>query len=121
MRAILYVLSVALVMGLAFWAYHQNYRTKQALGELEALRDEIARLSAELEVLNDEWAYLNRPDRLRELALATFDRLQLLPLDASQFGRVDEIAFPVTPLPVPLGPISEPIEVIGHLDEETVQ
>ncbi|RMD92380.1 MAG: cell division protein FtsL [Alphaproteobacteria bacterium] len=117
MRALVYLSSLLAVMGLAFWAYQESYRTREALAEVEGLRRDIARLAAELEVLSDEWAYLNRPDRLRELADINFDRLGLLPMTAAQFGRVDEIAYPTTPL-VPLGAVLDGVEVMGRLEEE---
>ena len=48
---------------------------------------------ARLSILKAEWAYLNRPDRLTELVDLNFDRLQLVPLRASNFLEVDEINF----------------------------
>lgn len=94
MRSALYVLSFMTVIGLAFWAYRENYETQDALTRAEDLRRDIAATQQRLSVLNAEWAYLNRPDRLRELADLNFERLGLLPLHPQQFGRVDQVAFP---------------------------
>jgi hypothetical protein len=95
MRSLLYVLTAFSVIGLAFWAYHENYRTQEALNETEALQREIGLARGRLGVLRAEWAYLNRPDRLRELADLNFDRLGLLPLAPEQFGRIDQVSYPV--------------------------
>lgn len=110
MRSLFYMFTVLAVIGLAFWAYHENYKTQAALSEAAALNDEIGTLRARVAKLNAEWAYLNRPDRLRDLAELNFGRLQLLPLTSDQFGRVDQVAFP--PLPAQLV-ITDPIDVTG--------
>lgn len=93
MKSILYVLTALSVFGLALWAYQENYRTQQVLKETQSLQRQIGTAQARLAVLNAEWAYLNRPDRLRELADLNFERLGLLPLRAEQFGRADLIAY----------------------------
>jgi hypothetical protein len=112
MRAMIYILSAFAVMGLAFWAYKENYRTQLALRQVDGLQHDIGQLRETLGVLRAEWAYLNRPDRLRELADINFDRLGLLPLDPRHFGRVDQIAFP----PMPLAAITNAIDVVGTLE-----
>ena len=94
MRSLFYVLSALSVIGLAYWAYHENYRTQDAQARAETLQHRIARARERLRVLNAEWAYLNRPDRLRELAEINFDRLQLMPFQPYQFGRIDQVAYP---------------------------
>ena len=94
MRTILYGLLAATVVGLGFWAYHENYKTQNAMAEAEAIQREIGDARARLAVLRAEWAYLNRPDRLRDLAEINFDALGLLPFQPEQFGRVDEIPYP---------------------------
>lgn len=94
MRTLLFVTTALAVIGLAFWAYRENYRTQQAIAEAEALQRDIARARERLGMLRAEWAYLNRPDRLRELAEMNFDRLELLPFRPEQFGRVEQVAYP---------------------------
>ncbi|MEE9389018.1 MAG: cell division protein FtsL [Paracoccaceae bacterium] len=113
MRPLLYILSAFAVMGLAFWAYQENYETQQALRDVDGLQREIGDLREELSVLRAEWAYLNRPDRIRELADINFDRLGLLPLAPRQFGRVDQISFPAAPFE----PITHSIDVAGTIKE----
>lgn len=94
MKGFLYVLTALAVFGLAFWAYRENYATQQVLADTRKLQQDIGAARARLNVLRAEWAYLNRPDRLMDLAEANFDRLGLLPLRPDQFGHIDEIAYP---------------------------
>ncbi len=112
MRSMIYVLSALAVMGLAFWAYQENYETQQALRDVDSLQGDIGDLREELGVLRAEWAYLNRPDRLRELADINFDRLGLLPLSPRQFGRVDQITYPTAIL----APITNAVDVVGTIE-----
>ncbi|MDU8911170.1 cell division protein FtsL [Aestuariicoccus sp. MJ-SS9] len=108
MRSLLYATTFMAVIGLAFWAYHENYKTQAALDEVEDLSRDIAAARARLAVLRAEWAYLNRPDRLRDLAELNFDRLGLLPLRPDQFGRVDQVAYPPQ---LPMLAIGTPIDI----------
>ena len=110
MRSLFYLLSALAVIGLAFWAYRENYQTQEAIAEAETLQRDIARARERLRVLNAEWAYLNRPDRLRDLAEINFDKLGLLPLQPYQFGRVDQVSYPSEELL----PITNPVDVISQ-------
>ena len=94
MRPLLYVLSALAVMGLAFWAYRQNYATQDSLKEVASLQREIGQLHEALGMQQAEWAYENRPTRLRELAMLNFDKLDLLPMTPEQFGDIAGIALP---------------------------
>ncbi|MEB8385730.1 cell division protein FtsL [Rhodobacteraceae bacterium KMM 6894] len=96
MRSLFYVLSALAVIGLAYWAYHENYQTQAAIGHAEQLKRDIAQSRQRLRVLNAEWAYQNRPDRLRQLAEMNFDRLQLSAIQAQQFGPIDQVPLPPT-------------------------
>jgi hypothetical protein len=95
MRAILYVLAAFGVIGLAIWAYQQSQATQEARAEARQLRAEIRSLTEELSVQRAEWAFLNRPQRLRELVELNFARLGLLPMEGSQFGQIAEIPYPM--------------------------
>jgi hypothetical protein len=112
MRTFLYILTTLSVIALAFWAYRENYATQGALAETRALRGEIREAHERLSMLKAEWAYLNRPDRLRDLASINFDRLGLLPLRSEQFGHVDQVAYP----PDPILEISDVVEVANLLE-----
>ena len=95
MKSFLYVVTALAVLGLAVWAYRQNYETQAKLREVRELRLEIADLRERAGVLRAEWAYLNRPERLTDLADMNFDRLGLLPLRPDHFAQVDQISYPI--------------------------
>ncbi len=109
MRSFLYVLSALAVLALAFWAYRENYATQDVLRDVRGLQGDIADLREALSVQRAEWAYLNRPDRLRDLATINFDRLGLLPLQPEQFGHPQDVAYPSLALPE----LSGTVDVIG--------
>ncbi len=98
MRGLLYVLAALGVIGSAFWAYQENYKTQDSIAHVRSLNRQIAAAHTRLRMLNAEWAYLNRPDRLRDLVDLNFDRWGLLPLMPDGFGRIDQVAYPAAPL-----------------------
>jgi len=94
MRSFLYIFSGLMVISLGYWAYHENYDTQASMREVRTLHRQIGLSHERLNVLQAEWAYLNRPDRLRDLAELNFDRLGLLPLMPDGFGRIEQIDYP---------------------------
>ncbi len=111
MRSLLFVLTALSVIGLAFWAYHENYTTQEAQARAEQLQRDIGQTRQRLRMLRAEWAYLNRPDRLRDLVDLNYDRLGLLPLQPFQFGKIDQVAYPPQDLP-----ITNPVDVSNMED-----
>ena len=99
MRSLLYLGCVLVVMALAFWAYRENYRTQSAISEMGNIQREISVLREDLGVLRAEWAYLNRPERLRDLVGLNFDRLKLVPMQQGQTVDLDNIDYPKPPAP----------------------
>jgi len=117
MRSILFVLAGLMVMGLAFWSYQENYKTRDVISDVRALNAQIGNSHERLGMLRAEWAYLNRPDRLTDLAELNFERLGLLPLMPDGFGRVDQVIYPipdVLPIIVPIEVGSTPATVEGE-------
>ena len=117
MRSLMFFSATAIVFALAVWAYYENYKPNAALAEVEALLREISALQKRVAVLNAEWAYLNRPDRLRALADAHFDDLGLLPFEPGQFGTVNDVSHPLPEcdaLPIV-------VETFASIDAETAQ
>ncbi len=106
MRGVPLILAALAVIGLGYWAYHQTILTQQAIREVERLQREIGAERERLAVLRAEWAYLNRPDRLRELVDFNFERLGLLPMVPEQFGTVAELPLP-RPAPDPATQVEE--------------
>jgi len=94
MRGFPTFLAALAVIGLGYWAYHQTILTQAAIRDVERLQQEIGAERERLSILRAEWAYLNRPDRLRELVDFNFERLQLLPMVPEQFGTVAELPSP---------------------------
>jgi len=116
MRTFLYLLTMLSVISLAFWAYRENYATQGVLAETRALRLDIREAHERLSMLKAEWAYLNRPDRLQDLAEINFDSLGLLPLRPEQFGHVEQVAYPPDPI-IEITDILEVANLDGTADE----
>jgi hypothetical protein len=114
MRPAFAVLAFLAMIASGFWAYRENYQTQAAVRELRDLQTDIGALREALGVQRAEWAYLNRPDRLRDLVDLNFDRLGLMPMDPSQFGRAAQVAYPA--LAPQLPQITSPVEVGGTVD-----
>lgn len=99
MRAVLYVLAFLVLIASGFWAYQENYSTQAEIREVRKLQREITNLREALSVQRAEWAYLNRPDRLRELVGLNFEALGLMPMEPAQFGAPAQVAYPPPALP----------------------
>lgn len=113
MRSLLYLCTALGVIALAAWAYRENHLTQQAMNQRGALEREIASLNEAISIQRAEWAYLNRPDRLRELVDMNFVSLRLVPITAAHFGEIGHVVYP---LPTPRAEIIDSIEVYGAIE-----
>lgn len=115
MRGVILFLGAVCVMALGFWSYQENYKTRDAITDVRGLHRDIGAAHERLSILRAEWAYQNRPDRLRDLVDLNFDRLGLLPLMPDAYGDITQVIYP---LPDIL-PITDPIDVRNYVPEQT--
>jgi hypothetical protein len=97
MKLLLHLSAAVLVVLCATWAYRVNYATQEAMNRVADLRRAIAGEREAIAVLQAEWAYLNRPDRLSELVALNAETLGLVELTPDQFGEAAMVAFPPEP------------------------
>jgi hypothetical protein len=116
MRTLLFVLPGLAIMALAFWAYSENYETQQSLSDMRDLQARIGTERETLAILKAEWAYLNRPERLRDLVDLNFERLALLPLAPHHFAGVEQIPYP-RPAEFAIDPVTGATTLSGALTE----
>ena len=107
------------VLALAFWAYQENYKTRQALADVREVQREIGLLNERLSVLRAEWAFLNRPGRLRELVELNYKTLHLMPMAPDHFGRLDQVSYPRKPEPELPDPDPLTVPVVASAEGET--
>jgi hypothetical protein len=96
-KLLLRLCAIVMVVVCATWAYRVNYATQEAMNRVADLEDAIAAEREALAVLNAEWAYLNRPDRLRALVAENAEVLGLVELTPDHFGDVAMVAYPPEP------------------------
>ncbi|MEM6620534.1 MAG: cell division protein FtsL [Pseudomonadota bacterium] len=114
MKTPLYVICCGLIVAMAYWAYKENYRTQASLRRVAALQADIAAERVAISVLRAEWAYLNRPERLRELVALTFPDLGLMPLMPEHFADAELVAYPAPPAPE--AEIKDPVSTAAPLN-----
>ena len=104
------IVGVFMVMLFATWAYRVNNDTRDAMGRVASLQREIRSERETIAVLEAEWAYLNRPDRLLALSEEHFTELRLMPLHPDHFSDPMKVAYPTPEDPL----LAELIEAAIH-------
>ena len=94
MKTFLYLLAGVLVVFAASWTYKVNYQVQAAEDRVASLQRAIKREREAIAVLGAEWAYLNRPERLRALSETYYNELRLMPINASHFAELRDVPLP---------------------------
>lgn len=89
----------ALAVGVGIGLYFAKHEVRDLEERLEVLHGAISQQRENIHVLEAEWAYLNRPERLAELGSRL---LELQPVAASRIVTLD--AFPPAPAAAPARP-----------------
>jgi len=92
--SVITVVPVAAAAVLAIGLYAMKYEVARLETRANELQRSLVAQTETLGVLQSEWSYLNRPDRLRELALR---HLTLVPVAVQQIGALDEIPLRAAP------------------------
>lgn len=91
MKLFLYASAAAIVVLFGAWTFKVNYETRDAKIRVAQLQREIADERESISVLRVEWAYLNRPERLRVLSETYFMELRLMPIHAEHFADHSDV------------------------------
>jgi hypothetical protein len=89
------VLIVVMVCAAGF-TYTTKHDAEAELSKLRKLEAAIRFEEETIDVLKADWSLLTQPARLQKLAEAYRDELHLVPVEAHQIGRLDEL--PARPL-----------------------
>ncbi len=95
MRGFIYVMAFLGLLGLGAWAYSENYDMRAQERQIAELQAEIGGMRDAISTQRAEWAYLSRPERLRELVNLNFDRLELMPMEPAQLGSARAVDYPM--------------------------
>ena len=95
-------LSTVFSLGLAgiagFWLFQTSQNVQQAEHQLRGLKAQLSKEQEAMRVLEAEWDYLNRPDRLEELAR---QYLKMQPIDPAFLVRDGDVLPDHVPMIVP--------------------
>ncbi len=69
----------------AVWAYQVNYEARAIKREIQDLDNKIQSVKNRINLLEAEWAFLNRPKRLARLVDENFSTLRLVPITRDHF------------------------------------
>ena len=106
MRYIFYSVLLFFLAFSAVWAYRVNYDTREVVSRIKLIKAKIHSEEEKLSMLEGEWAYLNRPERLHVLSDQFFSYLGLMPISTENYANIDAIKIkPITELGSPMGTI----------------
>lgn len=88
MIRLLHIIAITALIASAAWAYTIKYETLYYVEQVAKLKSKVQRERDIIAVLQAEWQYLDRPDRLQE---AADQHLDLQPMKIQQLARLSDL------------------------------
>ncbi len=95
MNRMIVIIGLAALFALVFSVYHVERRVENLRAELKTINRQIAEDKNSMRVLNAEWSYITRPERLQKMAA---QHLNVHYVIAAQIKDIEEI--PLRPVMV---------------------
>ena len=92
MRLIFPLFLIVPTVLILWWSTSVKYDTRQLRKEITAINQQISDTKVALGLLQAEWTYLNRPERLQQLAFEHFEHLKLMTLTKNEFSSLGSFA-----------------------------
>ncbi|MCY4541156.1 MAG: hypothetical protein OXB95_01985 [Rhodobacteraceae bacterium] len=92
MRLIFPLFLIVPTVLLLWWSTSVKYDTRQLRRELTTINRQIDDTKLALGLLQAEWSYLNRPERLQQLAFDHYEQLKLLTLTKNEFSSLNRFS-----------------------------
>ncbi|MGY6708848.1 MAG: cell division protein FtsL [Rhizobiaceae bacterium] len=85
------IVLIAVMISAAAFTYKTKHDAENRYSEIRRLETQIRVQENAVDVLRADWSLLTQPSRLQRLAERYDEDLGLVPAEAQQFGRIDEI------------------------------
>lgn len=105
MNRLVGILSTVLAIAMSIAVFQITYMVDDLEDELRQLNSSILEEQKNMQVLQGEWAHLNDPDRLRDLAQRF---LQLEPISGEQVVKIDDLPADAAALPAATEAVAAP-------------
>ena len=93
------IVLIAVMVSAAAFTYKTKHEAEDQLVEVHKIESAIRYEQDSTDLLKADWSMLTQPSRLQKLAEIYQAELQLAPVEASQFGGIEDL--PLKPVNIP--------------------
>ena len=85
------IVLIAVMVSAAAFTYNTKHKAEDQLAKVRKIEAEIRYEQDTIDLLKADWSLLTQPSRLQKLTEIYQAELQLQPVEASQFGAVEDL------------------------------